>query len=54
MEAVPKTHYKNATAVLGQLTRQIERITPLKRNVIKTFNSPTHEELLPERKSYEL
>ncbi len=53
-KAVPKTHCKSATAAQGQLSKQIERVTPLKSKVIKPFNSPTHEELSPERISYEL
>ena len=53
-KAVPETHCKSATAALGQLSRQIERITPLSSKFIQTFNSPNHEELSRERISYEL
>jgi hypothetical protein len=53
-KVVPETHSKSATAAQGQLSKQIKRITPLKSNGFKTFNSPNHEELSRERISYEL
>jgi hypothetical protein len=53
-KVVPETHCKSATAAQGQLSKQIKRITPLKSNGFKTFNSPNHEELSRERISYEL